>query len=114
MGYSVYIVCKNKEQVKEIYDNISKKISKSNEYRFAFGNAKKTGLSYNKHKDLAIGFDYTCLDDARNYVFGIIKWIAGFVGTEVYYYDGAISINIITNEENVLGENKIGKLGGIE
>jgi hypothetical protein len=42
--------------------------------------------------------DYPYFGGAATNIYGLVKWMAGMVGSEVYYYDGCEEMNILTGK----------------
>jgi len=97
MGYSVFVRANSENQAKELYKLLIRKCKKGDYYRICYGN-KKHGISYNGliKPECSVGFDYSCMSDKeRNYIYGIIKWLAGKIGKNFYYYDGDEKVKIL-------------------
>jgi len=91
MGYTIFVEARTKAEANELGFKLLKKCKQSSNYRIAIGDNPKTGLCYigSKKGNRLVGFDYSTLEDnERHYLLGIIKWLAGMVGCEYYYYDG--------------------------
>lgn len=104
MGYSVFIIAKNKDLQSKMELFIEKNLINFNKFFFdddnqyfglRIGTEDSNSISYKARikNDLVIGFDYNCGGGERVHMYEIIKWMAEKIGQNpnVYYYDGELT-----------------------
>jgi len=83
MGYSIYVKTKNKKESQRLINRIPNNKSCGDSYYLT------TDIVYINNCSSVVGFNYqSCISDQeRKYIFSIIKWFAGLVNKNYYFYD---------------------------